>query len=243
MRYLSIFTTLLDILIKRYYMHPPIIQETNDWLAVNKHSDMAVEGTKGGSPTVQSTIYDYLSKKKKKPYVGMVHRLDRVTSGVILIAKKKSVLLLLNEIFRERQIQKTYIALSDSAPAVSKTLLEHHLLQDKEERKAILFDTPQAKSKACRLRYEYIQSSDMGYHLIKIALLTGKYHQIRAQLASIGCPIVGDEKYGSKAAYYKRAIALHAWQLQFMDPITKKTILLKAAPPIDPFWNDFKEIL
>ncbi len=224
-------------------MHPPIIQETNDWLAVNKGSDMAVEGTKGGSPTVQSTIYDYLSKTKKKPYVGMVHRLDRVTSGVILIAKKKSILLLLNEIFRERQIQKTYLALSDSVPALPNALLEHHLLQDKDKRKAVLFDSPQAKTKACRLRYEYVQSSDMGYHLIKIALLTGKYHQIRAQLASIGCSIVGDEKYGSKAAYYKRAIALHAWQLQFTDPITKKPILLKAAPPIDPFWNDFKEIL
>lgn len=224
-------------------MHPPIIKETNDWLAVNKFSDMAVEGSKGGSPTVQSTIYDYLSKKKKKPYVGMVHRLDRVTSGVILIAKKKSVLLLLNEIFRERLIQKTYIALSDSAPTVPKALLEHHLLQDREKRKAILFDTPKAKTKACRLRYEYIQHSDMGYHLMKIELLTGKYHQIRAQLASINCPIVGDEKYGSKAAYYKRAIALHAWQLQFVDPITKNNILLKASPPTDPFWNDFKEIL
>ena len=224
-------------------MHPPIIKETKDWLAVNKFSDIAVEGSKGGSPTVQSTIYDYLAKKRKKPYVGMVHRLDRVTSGVILIAKKKSVLLLLNEIFRERQIQKTYIALSDVAPKIPKALLEHHLLQDRTERKAILFDSPQSKSKLCRLRYEYIQPSDMGYHLIKVALLTGKYHQIRAQLASINCPIVGDEKYGSKAAYYKRAIALHAWQLQFVDPITKNNILLKARPPIDPFWNDFKEIL
>ncbi len=224
-------------------MHPPIIQETKDWLAVNKTSDMAVEGSKGGSPTVQSTIYDYLAEKHKKPFVGMVHRLDRVTSGVILIAKKKSVLRLLNEIFRERQIQKTYIALSDSAPIIPKALLEHHLLKDTEQRKAILFDTPQAKTKECRLRYEYLQRSSKDYHLIKIELLTGKYHQIRAQLASIGCPIVGDEKYGSTIAYSKRAITLHAWQLQFTDPTTKTNILIKAPPPINPFWNDFKEIL
>ena len=224
-------------------MHPPIIQETKDWLAVNKTSDMAVEGSKGGSPTVQSTIYDYLAEKHKKPFVGMVHRLDRVTSGVILIAKKKSVLRLLNEIFRERQIQKTYLALSDSAPIVPNALLEHHLLKDTEQRKAILFDTPQAKTKECRLRYEYLQQSDKDYHLMKIELLTGKYHQIRAQLASIGCPIVGDEKYGSTTAYSKRAITLHAWQLQFTDPTTKTNILIKAPPPINPFWNDFKEIL
>ena len=204
---------------------------------------MAVEGAKVGSPTIQSIVHNYLSETVKKPYVGIVHRLDRVTSGVVLVAKKKSALIALNEIFRERQIEKTYLAISDSAPDKPHALLSHHLLQDREKRMAILLDTPQTGTKECRLRYEYIKNSDMGYHLFKVALLTGKYHQIRAQLANINCPIVGDEKYGSKAAYYKRAVALHAWQLKFVDPMTKLPISLKASPPDNPFWNDFKVFL
>ena len=204
---------------------------------------MAVEGSKVGSPTVQSLVLEYLAKTEKKPYVGMVHRLDRVTTGVLLVAKKKSTLKLLSEYFRERQIQKTYLAISDHAPAIPEELLTHHLVQNKELRKALLFDQPQTKSKECRLRYQHIASSDMGYYLFKIALLTGKYHQIRAQLAAINCPIIGDEKYGSKAAYYKREVGLHAWQLQFIDPATQVPIHLTASPPTNPFWRDFKENL
>jgi len=202
---------------------------------------MAVEGSKIGSPTVQSIVFDYLAAKEKKPYVGIVHRLDRVTTGVLLVAKKKSVLKALNEIFRVREIKKTYLALSDHKPKLQESILEHHLFQDKEKRKAILFDQAQKKTKTCRLQYTHIASSNMGYHLFKVALLTGKYHQIRAQLSSINCPIIGDEKYGSQAAYYDKAIGLHAWQLQFIDPITKESISLRANPATDPFWNDFKK--
>lgn len=219
---------------------PTILQETKHWLAVNKPAGMAVEGSKVGSPTVQSLIFNYLSSKEKKPYTGMVHRLDRVTTGVLLIAKKKSILKELNEQFRVRQVQKTYLALSDKSPLQPQARLVHHLTQDRTQRKAILFDEPKTGSKECRLEYQYLDSSDMGYHLLKINLLTGKYHQIRAQLSSINCPIVGDEKYGSKAAYYKGEVALHAWQLQFEDPVDKRIIKVKATPPDNPFWNDFK---
>ena len=111
----------------------------------------------------------------------------------------------------------------------------------RDRRKAILFNQAQEKTKICRLQYEHIASSDMGYHLFQVALLTGKYHQIRAQLSSIDCPIIGDEKYGSQAAYYDKAIGLHAWQLQFVDPITQADVSLLATPPTDPFWNDFKK--
>lgn len=220
---------------------PTILQETKHWLAVNKPAGMAVEGSKVGSPTVQSLIFNYLSQKEKKPYTGMVHRLDRVTTGVLLIAKKKSILKELNEQFRVRQVQKTYLALSDQAPTQEQLSLTHHLFQDKEKRKAILFNQPTKNTKECRLEYQYVAKSDMGYHLFQVNLLTGKYHQIRAQLSSINCPIVGDEKYDSKAAYYKGEVALHAWQLQFEDPIEKKAIKVTAHPPNNPFWNDFKE--
>lgn len=203
---------------------------------------MAVEGSKIGSPTVQSLIFNYLSQKEKKPYTGMVHRLDRVTTGVLLIAKKKSILKELNEQFRIRLVQKTYLALSDQVPTQEKARLVHHLSQDRKQRKAVLFDHPKADTKECRLEYQHLGNSDMGYQLFQVNLLTGKYHQIRAQLSSINCPIVGDEKYGSKAAYYKGEVALHAWQLQFEDPIEKKAIQIKATPPNNPFWNDFKEI-
>jgi len=220
---------------------PTILKETKHWLAVNKPAGMAVEGSKVGSPTVQSLIFNYLSQKEKKPYTGMVHRLDRVTTGVLLIAKKKSILKELNELFRIRQIQKTYLALSDQAPKQEKSILVHHLLQDRDKRKAILFDHPKAGTKECRLEYQHLAHSDMGYHLFQVNLLTGKYHQIRAQLSNINCPIVGDEKYDSKAAYYKGEVALHAWQLQFEDPIEKKVVKITAPPPNNPFWNDFKD--
>ena len=143
----------------------------------------------------RSLIFNYLNQKEKKPYTGMVHRLDRVTTGVLLIAKKKSILKELNEQFRVRQVKKTYLALSDQAPNQKEALLTHHLSQDRAQRKAILYDQPKADTKACRLEYQHLTNSDMGYHLFQVNLLTGKYHQIRAQLSSINCPIVGDEKY------------------------------------------------
>ena len=109
-----------------------ILHETKDWIAINKPAGMAVEGSKVGSPTVQSIVFDYLAAKEKKPYVGIVHRLDRVTTGVLLVAKKKSVLKALNELFRVRTIQKTYFALSDHQPSLQENTLEHHLFQDRE---------------------------------------------------------------------------------------------------------------
>jgi len=113
-------------------------------------------------------------------------------------------------------------------------------LQDRELKKAIVRNPDYPKARKCRLNYQQVDSSDMGYHLFMVDLLTGRYHQIRAQLADIGCPIVGDEKYGSVAAYYQREVALHAWRLQFEDPITKEPIRVNAPPPTNPFWRDFK---
>ena len=221
-------------------MNLSIIKETKNWIVVNKPAGMVVEGAKTGSPTVQSIIYEHLYQSQKKPYVGIVHRLDRVTTGVLLVAKKKSVLKLLNEQFQKRQIKKTYLALSDQQPSKRSDFLTHHLAQDRLTKKAIVHQQATPSTKECKLIYDYLERSDMGYHLFKVQLLTGRYHQIRAQLADIHCPIVGDEKYGSKAAYYQREVALHAWELQFEDPIEKSRVCLQATPPNNPFWNDFE---
>ncbi len=224
-------------------IHPTIIKETKHWVVVNKPAGMVVEGAKSGSPTVQSFIADHLQQTEKKPYVGIVHRLDRVTTGLVLLAKKKGALKLINEQFQKGVIKKSYLALSDKEPEQKEALLTHYLSQERDLKKTIVRDANYPKAKKCRLKYQQLASSDMGYHLFKVDLLTGRYHQIRAQLADIHCPIVGDEKYGSVAAYYHREIALHAWQLQFEDPIEKVPVLVSATPPVNPFWNDFKNIL
>ena len=181
--------------------YPTIIKETKHWIVVNKPAGMVVEGTKAGSPTIQSFLYDYLHQTEKKPYVGTVHRLDRVTTGVVLLAKKKSALKLINEQFQKGIIKKSYLALSDKAPDQKEDLLTHYLFQDRELKKAIVTKATYPKTRECKLKYQHIANSDMGYHLFQVDLLTGRYHQIRAQLADIHCPIVGDEKYGSCLLY------------------------------------------
>ncbi len=198
-----------------------ILKETKHWLAINKRAGLITERSPYESPTVEDLVWDYLLESKPKPYLGIVHRLDRVTSGVLLLAKKKSVLKLLNAQFSERIVQKTYLALVEKKPPQSQARLVHWLEKDQLNKRAIIHFSPNGKSSECSLRYRVLEEKEQGV-LLEIQPKTGKFHQIRAQLSAIGCPIVGDEKYGSSIPYPDRKIALHAWKLRFQDTLTNE---------------------
>lgn len=213
-----------------------ILEETNTWLAVNKPAGLIVEESPFEQNTIEVLVNHYLSKTKKQPYVGIVHRLDRVTSGVLLIAKKKSTLKQLNAQFEQRQIQKTYLAIVENNPTPQEGLLQHWLVKNQKEKRSYIHDKKVIDSTICSLNFKQIGQGS-GLFLLEIQPNTGKFHQIRAQLAHIGCPVLGDTKYGATKQYFDRTIALHAWKLGFLNPEDEQPVHLVAPLPENKFWN------
>ena len=213
------------------------IAETSAWIAVNKPFGTSVEKTLGANDTIEDQVLDYLYNYTSMPFVGVVHRLDRVTSGILLMAKKKSALRKLNVQFAQRQVKKTYLAMVEGIPTQSEALLAQWLYKDQKEKKAIIFNEPGENRDACKLQYRVVrQEKDKA--LLEVELLTGKFHQIRAQLAAQGTPIIGDQKYGAtKIQYAEMGIALHAYSLEFMDLIDQSPIRLNAQLPLHPVWD------
>ena len=195
-----------------------IIKETPQYLAIQKPSGLIVEKNPYESPTIEDMALEYLQSSKPSAYLGIIHRLDRVTSGVLLLAKKKSALKAFNELFSRRQIQKKYLALVEKAPPKSRGKLIHWLEKDLKNKKAIVYNQAHKKAVKCELQYRLLERNVYGY-MVEIKPKTGKFHQIRAQFAAIGCPIVGDEKYGAKfnSDFGKKSIALHACKLRFRN--------------------------
>ena len=213
-----------------------IVQETPGWIAVNKPPGMSVDRQSGVQETLEDLMLSYLSTTTTKPFVGIVHRLDRPTSGLVLLAKKKSVLLEFHALFREAKIRKTYLAVSNAAPELKKGILEHWLVKDTLQKKAIVVTQELPGAALARLKYRILMQKNHHF-LWEIQLLSGKYHQIRAQLSAIGCPIVGDGLYGGKDIPLANTIALHARKLVFPDPLTGHQIALESALPALDFWE------
>ncbi|MFN7115815.1 MAG: RluA family pseudouridine synthase [Saprospiraceae bacterium] len=210
-------------------MEIDILYESTWLLAVNKPAGVLVEKSPY-YPSVETWAENYVAQQSKKPFVGIVHRLDRPVSGVLLLAKKKAALKDLNEQFRLRTIQKTYLALVENEPPTPSGALLHWLKKDIINKKAIIYNNAVKQSEECRLDYNIIEKKG-AFYLLQITLHTGKFHQIRAQLAAIGCPIVGDEKYGAAHFYKNDAIALHANRLIFKDPLTAQPVIVEAPAP------------
>ena len=207
-----------------------IIKETPGWLAVNTPAGIQVERNPFG-PSVESLAYAHLAKKKRNPYVGIVHRLDRVTTGVVLVAKKKATLKELNEQFRLRKVRKTYLAMVDKAPPQAEATLTHWLEKDQQEKRAQVVDTASGQGSECTLSYRQLWVDDNGRALLEVKPITGRYHQIRAQLSAIGCPVAGDMHYGASTSYQPNHIMLHAWKLAFSDPGSKERLEVEAPLP------------
>ncbi|MFK7908425.1 MAG: RluA family pseudouridine synthase [Chitinophagales bacterium] len=204
-----------------------ILKETPQYLVINKPAGLIVEKNPYESPTIEEMALTYLQASKPNAYLGIVHRLDRVTSGVLLLAKKKSALKNFNEQFRLRKVRKTYLALVENAPQKTKASLTHWLQKDLKNKKAIISSSPAKNASECKLRYRLLKTTAMGY-LLEIQPHTGKFHQIRAQLSAIGCPIVGDQKYGGSGDFGLNAVALHASKLQFRDTISGELQIVEA---------------
>ena len=217
-----------------------IVHENNDFIVVNKTAGLITEKSPFESLTVENQVHDYLSNKKNKPYVGVIHRLDRVTSGVLVFAKKKNVLVAFNELFSSRKVQKTYLAVVSNKPPKNKQNLQHFLVKNLLEKRADIVPTKIKNAQDATLSYQIIGQNKYGY-LLEVKPRTGRFHQIRAQLSHIGCPIIGDEKYGSDQKYVDLSVCLHAWKLTYPDLNTKENKMVEASMPKNAFW-DFKSI-
>lgn len=210
-------------------MSPTVLYESTWLLVVNKPAGMVVEKSPH-YPSVESWAKNYVAQHTQKPFVGIIHRLDRPVSGVLLLAKKKAALKDLNEQFRLRTIQKIYLTLVEKEPPTPSATLTHWLKKDVIYKKALIYKYAVNQSEECSLTY-HIKEKIESYFLLEIQLHTGKFHQIRAQLAAVGCPIVGDKKYDAISPYKEDAIALHASRLTFVDPLTQQSVTIEAPAP------------
>lgn len=218
-----------------------ILFEDNHLIAVNKLPGQIVQGDKTGDKTLGDFLKDYIKEKYQKPgkvFLGTIHRLDRPVSGVVLYAKTSKGLERMNEQFREKEIQKTYWAIVENKPAESSGTLIHYLLKNEKQNKSYIVAKEKAGALKSELDYSLITSSDK-YHLLQVLPKTGRHHQIRVQLSSMGCIIKGDLKYGAKRSNADGSICLHARQIEFMHPVKKEPVKIIANPPDNPLWNYF----
>ena len=199
-----------------------ILYEDDVLLVCNKPAGLMVEPDRNNFPNLLQQVKNYLKDQtgEKTPYVQHLHRIDRPTSGIVLFTKKREHLKNLSEQFAQRQVAKYYTAITTNTPSNKEGVLEHW--HRKEKKKAVL--VPEGTEFAEKAKLEYTISAFKNYYLWSIKLYTGRYHQIRTQLSSIGCPIIGDELYGSQKPFKSNAIALHAKTLIIIHPVTKKEI-------------------
>ena len=218
-----------------------ILHEDNHLLIVNKPAGTLSQGDNTGDETILDLGKAYLKKKYNKPgniYLGLPHRLDRPTSGVLIMAKTSKALERLNKIFNTREIIKTYWAVVDKAPEPANGTLTHYLLKNRQTNKTKAYNKPGKQAKEAKLSYKLIGASRT-YYLLEIELHTGRHHQIRAQLAKIGLHIKGDLKYGAKRSNENGGIHLHSRQIEFIHPVSKEKIVAFAQPPHDQVWDNF----
>ncbi len=219
--------------------HLQIIFENKDYIVVNKQAGLISEKSPYEEETVESQVLNHLSKSRKNPYLGIIHRLDRVTSGVLMMAKKKSILVKYNEFFRQRKVQKTYLAIVKNKPPKASGILKNFLVKNQKEKRSDIVEHATKNSVNCSLTYRLLDQNDKGY-LLEIKPKTGRFHQIRAQLAHISLPIIGDDKYGSEQNYQPLSICLHAWKLKIPVVGSSDYETFIAPLPDNSFWKDFK---
>lgn len=219
-----------------------VIYEDNHIIAVNKACKEIVQGDKTGDVPLSELVKEYIKKKYNKPgevFLGLPHRLDRPTSGIVLFARTSKALTRLNKMFQNKgDIKKTYWAVVDKAPSPSSATINHFLVRNTKQNKSYAHQKEVANSKKASLTYTHVSSSDR-FHLLEIDLHTGRHHQIRAQLAAIGCKIKGDLKYGFSRSNKDAGIHLHARKVEFIHPVSKKAVSIIATPPKDAVWNYF----
>lgn len=219
-----------------------VLYEDNHIIAVNKTCSEIVQGDKTGDTPLSEIVKAYIKDKYNKPgevFLGVTHRLDRPTSGVVLFARTSKALARLNAMFQSHeQIKKTYWALVQGAPKMPEGRLENWLIRNEQQNKSYIAKPNAANAKKAVLNYTTLVRGE-NYTLLEINLETGRHHQIRCQLAAIGCPVKGDLKYGAKRSNPDGGISLHARKIEFIHPVSKENICITAPVPDDSLWQQF----
>ena len=216
-----------------------VLFEDNHIIIINKRSGDITQGDKTGDTPLSDVVKEYIKEKYNKPgavFLGVVHRLDRPTSGVIIFAKTSKALERLNKMLRDKTIKKTYWAVVKNHPKKEKNTLINFLKKNPKNNKSSVFSREIIDSKKAVLHYQVIKKLD-NYTLLEIDLETGRHHQIRAQLAAIGFPVKGDLKYGFSRSNKDGSIHLHARKIEFIHPVSKEKIIVTAPTPNEVIWR------
>ena len=216
-----------------------VLYEDNHIIVVNKRAGDIVQGDKTGDMPLSEVVKSYLKDKYNKPgnvYLGVVHRLDRPTTGIVLFSKTSKALPRLNKLFSEKSAKKTYWALVKNEPPKTEDKLIHWLRKNPKNNKSTAFPNEVENSKKAILKYKVLKKLD-NFYLLEVDLETGRHHQIRVQLSSIGCPIKGDLKYGFDRSNKDASISLHARRLEFTHPVKKEKLSITAPLPNDTLWQ------
>lgn len=220
-----------------------VLYEDNHIIIVSKQSGEIVQGDKTGDAPLSEAVAQYLKVKYAKPgnvFVGVTHRLDRPVSGVVVLAKTSKALSRMNEMFRVGSVDKRYLAIVRNRPANDEGQLENWLVRNEKQNRSYAYDHEVPGSKKAVLRYRLVASS-VNYHLLEVELMTGRHHQIRCQLAKMGCPIKGDLKYGAERSNPDGSISLHAWHVTFEHPVSHEMIDVYAPLPDETLWQSFAD--
>ena len=218
-----------------------VLYEDNHIIAVNKTNHDIVQGDKTGDTPLSEMVKAYIKQKYNKPgevFLGVVHRLDRPVSGVVLFARTSKALSRLNEMFRNNDVHKHYWAIVKNRPELEQANLVHYLTRNPKKNKSTAFDIKKGDAKRSELSYELMASTE-NYHLLDVTLKTGRHHQIRCQLSKIGSPIKGDLKYNFPRSNKDGGISLHARYVEFIHPVKKESVKIIAPPPKDVLWDEF----
>ena len=221
-----------------------ILYEDNHLLVVNKRVGDLVQPDKTSDEALENYLKAFLKVRDHKPgdvFLGVVHRIDRPVSGAVLFAKTSKALTRLNEMLRNGEIHKRYWAITEARPSNEEGSLTHYIVRDGRTNRSRAYDKPKADGKKAMLNYQVLGCSTR-YTLVEVELLTGRHHQIRAQLSKIGCPIKGDLKYGAKRSNPDGGISLHSRRVEFLHPVRKEQISITAPAPKDNLWEFFESM-
>lgn len=220
-----------------------VLYEDNHIIVVYKESGEIVQGDKTGDKPLSETIKAWIKEKYAKPgnvFLGVVHRLDRPVSGLVVFAKTSKALSRLNDMFRKGEVKKTYWAMVQTTPAEPEGTLTNWLVRNEKQNKSYAYDHEVPNAKKAILKYKTIGQTEH-YTLLEVNLLTGRHHQIRCQLSAIGCPIKGDLKYGARRSNPDGSISLLSRTVEFIHPVSKENISVVSPLPAEKVWDNFRK--
>lgn len=220
-----------------------VLYEDNHIIIVYKQSGEIVQGDKTGDKPLSDTIKEWIKQKYAKPgnvFLGVVHRLDRPVSGIVVFAKTSKALSRLNNMFRNGEVRKTYWAMVQTAPNMPEATLTNWLVRNEKQNKSYVYNNEMPNAKQAILKYKTIGQTEH-YTLLEVNLLTGRHHQIRCQLAAMGCPIKGDLKYGARRSNPDGSISLLSHKVEFIHPVSKQKIVVVSPLPTEKVWDNFRE--